>query len=86
MTVRDNTKKIIIEPVDELCNLLDESTSKRIILYGSKGSGKTMVLSNYEERKAYTNRPIIYTKFDPAGLFPTYIINQVIKQSIMMNL
>ena len=56
--------KFVREPVDELCKELNNNSSKRIILTGGRGTGKTLSLYNNENRGIGSENQCIYTSFD----------------------
>lgn len=58
------SKEFIREPVDNKSNEILNSSSKKIIVSGGRGIGKTILLRNLENRGLGTNRQTIYTHFD----------------------
>ena len=58
------SKEFIREPVDNKSNEILNSSSKKIIISGGRGVGKTILLHNLEDRGLGTNRQTIYTHFD----------------------
>ena len=58
------SKEFIREPVDNKSNEILNSSSKKIIVCGGRGVGKTILLRNLENRGLGTNRQTIYTHFD----------------------
>lgn len=59
----------VIEPIDKVFEEIKTSNSKKIIVTGGRGVGKTLVLCNCSNRTKYTSNPIIFTRFDSVGLF-----------------
>lgn len=57
-------KEYVKKPVDNICRLIKESDSNRIILSGGRGTGKSVVLCNLESQNHF-----IYMKFDSAQMF-----------------
>ena len=64
--------EFVKEPVDELCSKIEESSSKKIVLCGGRGIGKSTVLCHDEAKKLRTPNKCIVTRFDSAGLYPNY--------------
>jgi len=60
------------DPVEKINGVIDSSGSKRTILYGPKGGGKSIVLSYREYKAISTPSPAIYTHFDACGKFRGY--------------
>ena len=58
------TDQFVNEPVNEISKILNENSSKRIILNGGRGTGKSTILYNMENISVGTDKPIIYTQFD----------------------
>ncbi|MBE6160293.1 MAG: hypothetical protein E7157_04530 [Lactobacillales bacterium] len=58
------SKEYVKKPVDNICKLIKESDSKKIILSGGRGTGKSVVLCNLENQNDF-----IYMKFDPIQMF-----------------
>lgn len=71
---KENTKEKVIkghiyqEPVNELVGELKANTSKRIILTGNKGSGKSTILYQMEKEGITTYNPSIISYFDSVGI------------------
>ena len=57
--------KFVREPVSEVTKKISNNPSKRIILNGGKGTGKSVILQNLEYRNLDYDSRAIYTKFDP---------------------
>lgn len=64
-----NTDQFVREPVDNICKAINKDTSNKIILNGSRGSGKSTVLYNLENRGLGTENQSIYMCFDSCKLF-----------------
>lgn len=80
----DNITKtdfFVREPVDKVNKEILKSDSKRIILTGGRGSGKSTILYSLEDRGLGTEEQTINTFFDSAGIFgytpSENIINEV---------
>lgn len=58
------SKEYVKKPVENICKLIQESDSKKIILSGGRGTGKSVVLCNLENQNNF-----IYMKFDPIQMF-----------------
>ena len=58
------TEQFIREPVDTLSKELTESSSKKIILDGGRGSGKSVVLENIQDKGLGTRNQTILIRFD----------------------
>lgn len=72
--------KFIKEPADKYSRVLQEKSSNRIILNSGRGTGKSVILNNMENRNIGTNEPVIYTHFDSIVNFsrvPTKYFNEV---------
>lgn len=63
------TNYCVIEPIDKAFNEIKTNDSKKIIVTGGRGVGKTLVLCNCNEKTKNTSSPIIFTRFDSIGLF-----------------
>lgn len=63
------TNEFVREPIDDLYNKIKQSESKKIILTGSRGAGKSTVLYDLENKCIRTKNPTIYTCFDSVSLF-----------------
>ncbi len=61
-----NTSKYVREPVDDVCKKIENSSSKKIILCGGRGTGKSIVLNNNEKRGIGRENQSILTNFDLA--------------------
>lgn len=59
-----NSKEFVREPVDRICKIFEDSSSKRSILGTERGSGKSVILHNLEKRGIGTEQQCIYTSFD----------------------
>lgn len=72
-----NTKELyhsdlfVSEVVDEANAAITAKPSKKIILAGSRGSGRSIVLHTREKESAWTGDPAILTRFDAVGMFGT---------------
>lgn len=69
----------VIEPIDKVFEEIKTNNSKKIIVTGGRGVGKTLVLSNCDKKTKNTSNPIIFTRFDSVGLFSKgldYIFNK----------
>lgn len=63
-----NTQEFVREPVDNLCRGIDNDDSKKIILSGGRGTGKTTVLYNKENKGIGTENQCIFTRFDSCAM------------------
>lgn len=73
------TPEFVREPVDNLSKKLKESSSKKIILNGGRGTGKSTVLYNLEHKGIETREPTIYTQFDSVinfSITPNEVFNE----------
>ena len=73
-------ERFIREPADKYGRTLQENSSSRIILNSGRGTGKSVILNNMENRNVGTNEPVIYTHFDSIVNFsrvPTDRFNEV---------
>lgn len=73
-------ERFIREPADKYSRALQEKSSSRIILNSGRGTGKSVILNNMENRNVGTNEPVIYTHFDSVVNFssvPTERFNEV---------
>lgn len=57
------------EPVDNICRKIEEETSKKIILCGERGSGKTNILYHLETKGVGNKDQYIYMRFDTLSSF-----------------
>lgn len=64
-----NSCEYVSSPVDEVCNKIDNSNSKKIIVSGGRGVGKSAVLNSYELKKIKTINPCVLVQFDAVGFF-----------------
>lgn len=64
-----NSEEFVREPVNEICDKINESKNNKIILEGTRGCGKSTVLYNLKYSSINTKNPTIYTLFDPVILF-----------------
>lgn len=62
------TQEFVREPVDNLCKKIDNSVSKKIILSGGRGTGKTTTLYNIENKGIGTENQYIFTRFDSCAM------------------
>ncbi|MDD3048696.1 MAG: hypothetical protein PHQ89_01730 [Bacilli bacterium] len=60
--------EFVKQPVNELSELLTNSTANKIILFGKRGSGKSTVLYNHQCKNIGTKSPTIFTRFDSIGM------------------
>jgi len=58
------SEQFIREPVDALSHVIVKSSSKTIILKGGRGSGKSLILYNLEDKGLGTSNQTIFTRFD----------------------
>lgn len=58
------TEQFVREPVDTLSNDIVKNSSKMIILNGGRGSGKSLILYNMEDKGLGTENQTIFTRFD----------------------
>lgn len=65
------TEQFIREPVDSLNKEIRENSSKRIILNGGRGSGKSVILNNAQDKGLGTENQTILIQFDSAVTFAT---------------
>ncbi|MBQ7140449.1 MAG: hypothetical protein IJO32_03000 [Bacilli bacterium] len=63
-----NSSKFVREPVDNICNEINNNTSRKIILTGGRGIGKTTTLYNLENRGVGTKKQCIFTRFDSCAM------------------
>lgn len=56
--------QFVREPVSAVTKKIANSSSKKIILNGGKGAGKSVILQNLEYKNLDTENQTIYTKFD----------------------
>ena len=56
------------EPVDKICDKINNSPSKKIILTGGRGIGKSIILKNSERRGLSSENQHMAIRFDPAGI------------------
>lgn len=61
-------EQFVREPVDNLCKEINKNPSKKIILCGGRGTGKSIVLHNMENKGLGTENQLIYTYFDPIDI------------------
>ena len=59
-----NSTEFVNEPVDKICSDINNSSSKKIILSGGRGTGKSIVLQNVENIGINKENQTIYTIFD----------------------
>lgn len=64
-------EQFIKEPVDLIYKKIIENSSKRIILNGGRGSGKSVILYNMQDKGLGTENQTILMQFDPATTFST---------------
>lgn len=73
-------ERFIIEPADKYGRDLQENSSSKIILNSGRGTGKSVILNNMENRNIGTNEPVIYTHFDSIVNFsrvPNKLFNEI---------
>src|SRR5574344_2101028 len=58
------TEQVVKGPVNSLSKEIIKSTSKKIILNGGRGAGKSTILHNLEDIGLNTKNQTIYTQFD----------------------
>lgn len=62
---------LVKKPVDDVNEDLSSDVRGKIILTGSRGCGKSVVLGSREVNSVNTEHPAILTRFDGAGMFGT---------------
>ena len=62
---------LVKKPVDDVNEDLSSDVRGKIILTGSRGCGKSVVLGSREVNSVKTEHPAILTRFDGAGMFGT---------------
>ena len=62
---------LVKKPVEEVNEDLSSEVRGKIILTGSRGCGKSVVLGSREIESVKTEHPAILTRFDGAGMFGT---------------
>ena len=65
-----NSNLCLKDVLDKTSSELLEIPSKKIILNGERGTGRSLVLENCEELGIKNGEPFFSTTFDSAGLFP----------------
>lgn len=60
----------IREPIDELSKKINNDSSKKIIITGGRGTGKSVLLYNQELKNLGNDKQTICVRFDPIALFP----------------
>lgn len=60
----------IREPIDELSKKLNNDSSKKIIVTGGRGTGKSVLLYNHELKNLGNDKQTICIKFDSIAIFP----------------
>ena len=64
-----HTEDVFIrEPMDVYSKIIEEHYNPNIVLTGGRGTGKSSLLYQLENRNIGTDTPYIYTRFEPAGL------------------
>ena len=63
------TPEFVRKPVDKVCEKIENSDSKRIILSGGRGAGKSVVLESLEKKHLDDERHFIYTGFSTIPIF-----------------
>lgn len=69
-------KQFIREPVDSITEEISENSSKRIILNGGRGTGKSVILNNMEDKGIGTENQTILMQFDSIISFSTTSPNE----------
>lgn len=64
-------RQFIREPVDLLSREMIENSSKRVILNGGRGTGKSVILHNTKDKGLGTENQTMLMKFDSATTFST---------------
>ncbi len=64
-------EQFIREPVDLIYKKIIENSSKRIILNGGRGSGKSVILYNMQDKGLGTENQTMLMQFDPTTTFST---------------
>lgn len=62
------SEAFVREPVDKISRKIINSNLSKIILTGGRGTGKSVVLNNIEDKTLGQYEPFIYTKFDSYGM------------------
>ena len=62
-------EQFIREPADLLSKEIVENSSKKIILNGGRGTGKSVILHNTQDKWLGTENQIMLMQFDPITLF-----------------
>ncbi len=63
-------EQFIREPVDLLSKEIIENSSKKIILNGGRGTGKSVILHNTQDKGLGTENQIMLMQFDSLTIFP----------------
>ena len=58
------TEQFVREPVDDINRKINNSTDKKFILTGSRGSGKSLILFNTLDRGLGTDNQTVLMRFD----------------------
>ena len=61
-------QNFVREPVDTICKNINNNFSKKIIITGGRGVGKTTILYNNELLGLGTDNQTIYMSFDAVGM------------------
>lgn len=64
-----SSSELVIEPLKKISNLISNSGTKKVILYGSRGAGKTITLRSYARDKVMSKNPAMFMRFDSCQLF-----------------
>lgn len=64
-----HSEEFILEPVNLVCKELQKLMAKKIILNSGRGTGKSTVLYQLQNRTIDTEMPFICMKFNSVGLF-----------------
>ena len=65
------TNEFVEKPVNEFCNKIKNNSSKKIILSGGRGTGKSLILYNNQNININSKEQCIFTRFDSVGQFPS---------------
>lgn len=63
------TNEFVEKPVNEFCNKIKNNSSKKIILSGGRGTGKSLILYNNQNININSKDQCIFTRFDSVGQF-----------------
>ncbi len=70
MSVADcvRSNQFVREPVDKIIHQIEDSSSKKILLTGGRGCGKSTVLYHQENQNLGRENPFFATRFDSVGV------------------